>query len=78
MIFHTVEATTAAALGESLRRYQLLNQGCMSISRQTGVEESVATGHLYQKLVVHLMKRNSALLLNRIPTFPNNHIDGSE
>ena len=49
-----------------------------ALSRQTGEEESVATGHLFQKLSVHLMKGNSALLLNRIPTFPNSHIDGTE
>ena len=46
--------------------------------RQTGEEESVATSHLYQKLSIHLMKGNSALLLTRIPTFPDSNIDGSE
>ncbi len=49
-----------------------------ALSRQTGEEESVATSHLYQKLSIHLMKGNSALLLNRIPTFPDNNIDVSE
>ena len=57
---------------------QQIRKLAAALSRQTGVEESVATGHLYQKLSVHLMKGNSALLLNRIPTFPNSHIDGSE
>ena len=49
-----------------------------ALSRQTGEEESVATSHLYQKLSIHLMKGNSALLLNRIPTFPDSNIDGTE
>ena len=49
-----------------------------ALSRQTGEEESVATIHLYQKLSIHLMKGNSALLLNRIPTVPDSNIDGTE
>ena len=49
-----------------------------ALSRQTGEEEFVATGHLYQKLSFHLMKGNSALLLNRIPTFPDSLIDENE
>ena len=49
-----------------------------ALSRQTGEEESVTTSHLYQKLSIHLMIGNSALLLYRIPNLPENHIDGSE
>ena len=49
-----------------------------ALSRQTGEEESVATSHLYQKLSVHLMKGNSALLLNRITNLPETRIDDSE
>ena len=57
---------------------QQIRKLAAALSRQTGEEESVATSHLYQKLSIHLMKGNSALLLNRIPTFPANHINGSE
>jgi hypothetical protein len=45
-------------------------------ARQTGEEQSETTRHLYQKLAVLLAKGNAALLLNRIPTFPNPDIDG--
>jgi hypothetical protein len=41
-----------------------------ALSRQTREEESMATGHFYQKL--------SALFLNTIPTFTDIHIDGNE
>ena len=46
--------------------------------RQTGQEESVAIGHLFQRLSVLLVKGNAALFLNRIPSFPDAHIDGIE
>ena len=57
---------------------QQIRKLAVALSRQTGEEESVATSHLYQKLSVHLMKGNSALLLNRSPNFPEDHIVGSE
>ena len=57
---------------------QQIKKLAAALSRQTGEEESVATSHLYQKLSVHLMKGNSALLLNRVPNFPENHVDGSD
>ena len=57
---------------------QQIKKLAAALSRQTGEEESVATSHLYQKLSVHLMKGNSALLLNRVPNLPENLVDGSE
>ena len=57
---------------------QQIKKLAAALSRQTGEEESVTTSHLYQKLSIHLMKGNSALLLNRFPNLPENHIDGSE
>ena len=57
---------------------QQIRKLAAALSRQTGEEESVATSHLYQKLSVPLMKGNTALLLNRTPNLPENHIDGSE
>ena len=56
---------------------QKIRKPAAALSRQTGEDESVATGHLYQKLSIHLMKGNSALLLKRIPNFPDSHIDES-
>ena len=47
-------------------------------ARQTGQEESVAIGHLFQRLSVLLVKGNAALFLNRIPSFPAPHIDSIE
>ena len=40
-------------------------------ARQTGEEEDVAIAHLFQKLAVLLARGNAALLLNRIPSFPD-------
>ena len=57
---------------------QQIKKLAAALLRQTGEEGSVATSHLCQKLSIHLMKGNSALLLNRIPNLPENHIDGSE
>jgi hypothetical protein len=49
-----------------------------ALARQTGKEESEAIRHLYQRLSVLLVKENSALLLNRVPSFPGPEIDGVE
>ena len=40
-------------------------------ARQTGEEEDEAIAHLFQKLAVLLARGNAALLLNRIPSFPD-------
>ena len=49
-----------------------------ALARQTGQEESVAIGHLFQRLSVLLVRGNAALFLNRTPSFPDPHIDGIE
>ena len=49
-----------------------------ALARQTGQEESVAIGHLFQRLSVLLVRGNAALFLNRIPSFPDSEIDGME
>ena len=49
-----------------------------ALSRQTGQEESIAISHLFQRLSVLLVKGNSALFLNRIPSFPHPQIDSIE
>ena len=45
-------------------------------ARQTGEEEEVSVSHLFQKLSILLMRGNAALLLNRIPSFPDPQEDG--
>ena len=47
-----------------------------ALARQTGQEDSVATGHLFQKLSVLLMKGNTALINNRQPGHVNSVVDG--
>ena len=47
-----------------------------ALARQTGQEEGEAVGHLFQRLSVLLMRGNAALLLNRIPSFPEPQADG--
>ena len=49
-----------------------------ALARQTGQEEGEAIRHLTQRISVLLAKGNAALLLNRVPTFPQPHIDGLE
>ena len=46
-------------------------------ARSTGQEEDDAIRHLFQRLGVLLVKGNSALLLNRIPSFPLPDLDGN-
>ena len=45
-------------------------------ARSTGKDEDDAIRHLFQRLAVMLVKGNSALLLNRIPSFSLPDIDG--
>ena len=47
-----------------------------ALARHTGQEESEAIRHLGQRLSVLLAKGNAALILNRVPTFPDPQIDG--
>ena len=49
---------------------QQIKKLAKALSRQTGQEESVAVSHIWQRLSVHLMKGNTALLLNRFPLSP--------
>ena len=45
-------------------------------ARQTGMEQSEATRHLYQRMAVLFAMGNAAMLLNRSPAFPSPHQDG--
>ena len=47
-----------------------------ALARQTGQEDSVATGHLFQKFSVVLVKGNSAMINNRQPGLVPTSIDG--
>ena len=47
-----------------------------ALARQTGGDEGECIRHLAQRLAVLLAKDNSALFLNRFPTFPPPDIDG--
>jgi hypothetical protein len=49
-----------------------------ALSRQTGQEEGEAKRHLFQRLSLHLMRGNAALLVNRSPDFPSPEVDGVE
>ena len=48
----------------------------VSLARQTGQDEGEKIQHLFQKMGILLVKGNSALFTNRIPTFPETEIDG--
>ena len=47
-----------------------------ALARQTGLEESVEVSRLFQRLSLLLVKGNSALFLNRNPSFPDPTTDG--
>ena len=49
-----------------------------ALARQTGQDDSEAIRHLAQRLSILLVKGNSALLLNRLPSFPPPEINGIE
>ena len=48
------------------------------LARQTGKEDSEVIAHTFQRLSILLMKGNSALILNRVPSHPPPHIDGEK
>ena len=49
-----------------------------ALARASGQEESDTVRHLFQRLAVLLMKGNAALLINRVPSFPDPQVDGTE
>ena len=49
-----------------------------AVARSSGREEDEAIRHLFQRLGVLLAKGNAALLLNRVPSFPQPEVDGTE
>ena len=49
-----------------------------ALARQTGQDDSEAIRHLAQRLSILLVKGNSALLLNRLPSFPLPEVNGIE
>ena len=49
-----------------------------ALARHTGGEEGECIRHLSQRLAVLLAKDNSALFLNRLPSFAPPEIDGIE
>ena len=47
-----------------------------AMARQTGREESEVCSHAISRLSLLLMKGNSAILVNRIPSIPQGPTDG--
>ena len=47
-----------------------------ALARQTGREESEVCSHAISRLSLLLMKGNTAILVNRIPSAPQGPIDG--
>ena len=47
-----------------------------ALARQTGRDESECCSHAISRLSLLLMKGNSAILINRIPSAPQGPIDG--
>ena len=49
-----------------------------ALTRQTGQEEAEKIRHVFQSLPVRLGKGNTALFLNRTPSFPDPEVDSQE
>ena len=49
-----------------------------AMASRSGQEEEEASRHSFNRLSILLMKNNSAILSNRIPSFPEPDIDGTE
>ncbi len=55
---------------------QQVDKLAAALARHSGEEERVVTRHLWQRLAVLLQKGNSALLVNRVPSFPAPDVTG--
>ena len=60
---------------DALEQIRKLGQ---ALARASGQEEAEVVHHLFQRLSVLLMRGNAALLINRVPAFPNPEVDGIE
>ena len=49
-----------------------------ALARHTGQEEGEACQHLFSRLSILLQKGNAAILLNRIPRYPEGVVDGDQ
>ena len=47
-----------------------------ALSRHTGGEEGEVIRHIVQRMSILLIKGNAALILNRVPSFPQPYLDG--
>ena len=47
-----------------------------ALARQEGRQEGEVIGHAFQRLATILQKGNARILLNRIPSWAQGHIDG--
>ena len=48
-----------------------------ALARHTEQEEEEAVRHLWGRLGILLQRGNAAILGNRVPTYPDTHIDGT-
>ena len=60
---------------DALEQIRKLGQ---ALARASGQEEPEVVHHLFQRLSVLLMRGNAALLINRVPAFPDPEVDGTE
>ena len=49
-----------------------------ALARHSGQEEGEACQHLFSRLSILLQKGNAAILLNRIPRYPEGVVDGDQ
>lgn len=66
MAFHPIPVETLGGWAEqAVHQVSRLGQ---ALARATGQEDSEAIRHLFGRFSILLMKGNSALLINRVPT----------
>ena len=74
MAFHPLPVETFGGWAESaVEQVTRLGQ---ALARATGQDDGDAVKHLFGRLSVLLMRGNAALLINRVPSHPDPHVNG--
>ena len=74
IVFHPLPVETLGGWHESA--VQVIRKLGLALARSTGQEEGEVVKHLFGRLSILLMKGNTTLLLNRVPTHPDPRVDG--
>ena len=74
IVFHTLPVEALG--GWDNEAVEVLKRLGQALARSTCQEEGEVTKHLFGRLSILLMKGNSSLIQNRVPTHPDPQVDG--